>query len=153
LSPGIVVAYEDREASLRAVRILTLMLTAMVTIVGLIAAIGIANTLFMNVIERRREIGIMRAIGSSSADLARLLALEGLLIGVAGALLGLLIGYPLAWLLVGITGDALFRLTFILPPSLLLTTVGLALLLAVVASLGPGLAAARLRAGTTIRYE
>ena len=153
LAPGMIVAYEDRAASLRAVRILSLMLTAMVVIVGAIAAIGIANTLAMNVIERRREIGVIRALGGGAADLARLLALEAAIVGLAGALLGLLLGYPLAHLLVNMTGAALFRLTFTLPPALLATTLGLALLLAVAAALGPGLAAARLRLGATLRYE
>lgn len=153
LSPGAVVAYEDREASLRAVRILSLMLTAMIVIVGAIAAIGIANTLAMSVIERRRELGIMRALGGGAAALARLLALEAAIIGAAGALLGLALGYPLARLLVDITGRSLFRLSFTLPPALLATTVALALGLAVAASLGPGLAAARLRVGAIIRYE
>jgi putative ABC transport system permease protein len=153
LGPGVVAAYEDREASLRAVRILSLMLTAMVVIIGLIAAIGIANTLAMNVVERRRELGVMRALGGSAAALARLLALEASLVGLAGALLGLALGYPLARLLVGLTGDALFRLTFLLPPSLLLLTLGMAQLLAIVAALAPGLAAGRLRVAETLRYE
>jgi putative ABC transport system permease protein len=153
LSPGMVVAYEDREASLRAVRILSLMLTAMVIIIGAIAAVGIANTLAMNVMERRREFGILRAIGGGAADLARLLALEALLIGLAGAVIGLGLGYPLARLLVGLTGDALFQLTFTLPLDVVLTTLALAVLLALAAALGPGLGAARLRVGEAIRYE
>lgn len=153
LNPSLIVAYEDREASLRAVRILSLMLTAMVIIIGLIAAVGIANTLAINVTERRRELGIMRAIGAGTVALARLLALEALVIGSLGAALGLLLGYPLANLLVNITSASLFKLTFTLPLDLVAATVGLAVLLAVAASLLPGLAAARLRVSEALRYE
>jgi putative ABC transport system permease protein len=153
LNPSVLVAYEDREASLRAVRILSLMLAAMVVIVGAIAAIGIANTLTMNIIERRREVGIMRAVGAGAAELGGLLAVEASFIGLVGAGVGILAGIPLAHLLVTMTGEALFKLTFTLPPELLLMTTGLALVLAVGASLGPGLLAARLRVGETLRYE
>jgi ABC-type antimicrobial peptide transport system permease subunit len=79
--------------------------------------------------------------------------LEAGFIGLAGAGLGLMLGYPLALLLVRLTGDALFRLTFTLTPAAVLLTLGAAVLLAVGAALGPGLLAARLPVTEALRYE
>lgn len=73
------------------------------TIVGLlavavvIAVIGVANTLSLSVIERRRESATLRAIGLSKAQLRRMLAVEGMLIAAVGAVLGIVIGLAFGW--------------------------------------------------------
>ena len=59
----------------------------------------------------------------------------------------------LARTLVNLTGESLFRLDFRLPPTTLLATAALALALALIASVGPGLIAARLRPIEALRYE
>jgi putative ABC transport system permease protein len=151
--PGTFAAYADKESTLQVVRILTLLLRAMVTIVGVVGAAGIANTLILNVTERRREIGILRAIGARRGHLLRLLLTEGLALGVLGLALGAALGYLLARALVDLTGASLFRLDFILTPSIALNTAALALALALIASVGPGLIAARLRPIEALRYE
>lgn len=153
LSTSAYAAYADKASTLQAVRILDLLLRAMVTIIGLVGAAGIANTLVLNVTERRREIGIMRAIGAGSGHLLRLLVAEGLALGSLGTALGLALGIALARALVDLTGASLFRLDFLLTPATLAATIGLALGLALVASVGPGLLAARLRPIEALRYE
>ncbi len=60
-----------------------------------VAALGIINTLVMSVLERTREIGIMRAIGASNGEVWRLIMLEGALIGFLGGLVGFLISLGL----------------------------------------------------------
>jgi putative ABC transport system permease protein len=153
LSTSAYAAYSDKASTLQAVRILDLLLRAMVTIVGLVGGAGIANTLVLNVTERRREIGIMRAIGAGSGHLLRLFVAEGLALGLLGTALGLALGIALARALVDLTGASLFRLDFLLTPATLAATIGLALGLALVASVGPGLIAARLRPIEALRYE
>jgi putative ABC transport system permease protein len=70
---------------------------AIIGIIALvIATIGIANTVMMNVRERYREIGVMKAIGGDERDLQRLFVLESGLLGVGGSLAGLTFG----WLIV-----------------------------------------------------
>jgi putative ABC transport system permease protein len=151
--PSTYAAYSDKASTLQAVRILTLLLRAMVTIVGLVGAAGIANTLILNVTERRREIGILRAIGAGAGHLLRLLVAEGLALGLAGLTLGSALGLLLARVLVTVTGASLFRLDFRLTPAIVAATIVLALGLAAIASVGPGLLATRLRPIEALRYE
>ena len=60
---------------------------------------SISNTVSMSVIERTREIGTLRAIGTYPREINRALALEGLLIGLAGSFIGLLLGWAASFLL------------------------------------------------------
>ncbi|WP_245806848.1 ABC transporter permease [Krasilnikoviella flava] len=77
--------------------------TALGIVVGLLAAavvialIGVANTLSLSVIERRRESATLRAIGLSKGQLRGMLAVEGLLIALVGAALGVLLGLVYGW--------------------------------------------------------
>ncbi len=64
----------------------------LVAVVLLIAAVGIVNTIFMSVFSRVREIGVLRAYGMVPRQIVRLFTLEGLLVGIFGALLGVLLG-------------------------------------------------------------
>lgn len=59
----------------------------------LVATIGIANTMMMNVMERTREIGVMKAIGGDDTDVQRLFVVESLLLGLGGGLLGIAFGW------------------------------------------------------------
>ncbi len=54
----------------------------MTVVMALVGSIGLSGTLSINVIERRREIGVMRAVGASSLDVAFIFMAEGLLLGV-----------------------------------------------------------------------
>lgn len=65
-------------------------------IIGLIIVLTISNTQTMSVLERTTEIGTSLAIGSRSSEVLRLFLLEGALIGIAGGILGLALGYLLA---------------------------------------------------------
>ena len=68
--------------------------------VTLIALLGVANTQALSVVERTREIGLLRAIGMQPRQVARMLRAETLLVGLLGTTLGLLAGMAAAWLAV-----------------------------------------------------
>jgi len=82
------------------IRSAVMMITAIITAIAagalLISAIGITNTMIMNVLERRREIAIMKSIGARDRDINRMFLLEGMLIGVLGGLIGLFLGWALS---------------------------------------------------------
>ncbi|NND97593.1 MAG: FtsX-like permease family protein, partial [Pirellulaceae bacterium] len=84
-----------------------LLITALITAIAagalFISALGITNTMIMNVLERRREIAIMKAIGARDRDVHRMFMVEGMLIGVLGGLSGLLLGLGIT----RICGDAI----------------------------------------------
>ncbi|MEW9519699.1 ABC transporter permease [Streptomyces tubercidicus] len=75
------------------------MMYALDALAILIALLGIANTLSLAVLQRTRELGLLRALGSTRAQLRRMINGEALLLGVQGAVTGLLLGLGGAWAL------------------------------------------------------
>ncbi|MFQ5942191.1 MAG: ABC transporter permease [Anaerolineales bacterium] len=72
---------EDQEQAEAQFSILTTILMTMTIVMAVVGSIGLSGTLSINVIERRREIGVMRAVGGSSRDVALIMIMEGLLLG------------------------------------------------------------------------
>jgi putative ABC transport system permease protein len=73
---------EDRLEAEAQFSILTTILMTMTVVMAAVGSIGLSGTLSINVIERRREIGVMRAVGASSADVGMIFIGEGLMLGV-----------------------------------------------------------------------
>ena len=69
-------------------------------LIGLIAlvtaSLGIANTMIMSILERRREIGVLKALGADDSDIRRIFLYEAAAIGTAGAALGIVFGWLIA---------------------------------------------------------
>ncbi|WP_037225091.1 FtsX-like permease family protein, partial [Rhodococcus sp. R1101] len=70
-----------------------------------IAILGIVNTLALSVVERRREIGMLRAVGMQRAQVRRTIYLESLLIAVFGAVVGVVLGLAFGWAFVRTLAD------------------------------------------------
>jgi putative ABC transport system permease protein len=84
-----------------------LVFTAMTVVAGvalLVSALGIINTMLMSVLERVREIGIMKAVGARDGHIQQMFLVEGALLGLCGGLLGLLLGWSASF-----PGDAWLR--------------------------------------------
>jgi len=84
---GIGLSYTDTAAEIQAnanaqFSILTTLLLIMTFLIAVVGSFGLSGTLSINVLERRREIGVMRAVGASSADVAFIFVGEGMLLGV-----------------------------------------------------------------------
>ncbi|MBI5302421.1 MAG: ABC transporter permease [Chloroflexi bacterium] len=146
-------AYRETRAAKEQTRILTLALYAMSLIIGALGALGVVNTLTLNVLERRREIGVLRSMGAEDKNLVQVFLTEGIAMGLGGWMLGLLIGYPLGQLLLNLMQAVLFHIDYIFTPTMMLASLAFALILAMIASLAPALAAARMRVGQVLRYE
>jgi putative ABC transport system permease protein len=135
--------------------ILTSVLMIMVILAAAVGSIGLMSTMSMNVIERTREIGVMRAIGASSLAIAGMFVVEGVLVGVLSWLLALPLSYPGARLFSDLIGDILLEM----PLDFRYSTGGLALwlvivtVLAALASLWPALQATKVSVREALAYE
>lgn len=119
-----------------------------------VASLGIINTLTMNVMERTKEIGMLRSIGMTREQVILMILAEAGLIGIVGGLLGLLFGALLSKIfLEAMMVMSGYRLTFILPPEGVVISLILALVISQLAALIPGLRAARTSIMEAIHYE
>lgn len=146
-------AYTDQRSSRQAIGVLTLMLNAMVVVVAVVGAAGIANALLISIAERRREFGVLRAVGAGARQVVAMLVSEGVMLAFFGLLLGVIAGYPLALLLVAITSRELFALSFHLSFQTLGLTFVIGILAVAAISSVPGLIASRIRPIQVLRYE
>jgi putative ABC transport system permease protein len=113
-------------------------------IVVLVAGVALLNTLTLSVLERRREIGVLRAMGSSRRFTLRMVLAEAAGIGVVGGVLGLVLGCVDQWLFSLVSGDMMnFHVTFRPSWMALAFTLG-ALAISLLGSVPPARRAARL---------
>jgi putative ABC transport system permease protein len=127
--------------------ILSLFLGAIAGISLLVGGIGIMNTMFMSVLERRREIGMLKAIGMAEREILKLFITESIMIGIAGGTLGLLLGGFLLWLF-GALG-----LPAVLLPEVAAGAVLFSGFVGVISGLVPAKQAAQLDPVDALRYE
>jgi putative ABC transport system permease protein len=116
---------------------------ALLALAILIALLGIGNTLALSIVERTRELGVLRAVGMTRKQLRSTIRWESVIIAVQGALLGLVIGVFFGWALVTALEDEGLN-TFTVPVLSLVVVVVLAALAGVVAAVMPARRAARL---------
>jgi putative ABC transport system permease protein len=117
-----------------------------------IAVLGIVNTLALSVIERTREIGLLRAVGLGRLQLAGTVTVESVLTAVFGTVVGLVVGVALASALPSVyADDGLSEL--VIPWGNLAGMLGLAVVVGVLAALWPATRAARMRVLDAVSYE
>ncbi|MCA1737366.1 MAG: ABC transporter permease [Actinobacteria bacterium] len=118
-----------------------------------VSAFGVVNTLSMSVFERTREIGVLRAIGTTRLQVGRLIIDEGVVMSLIGCLLGVAVGSALGYLFVKGSGAAGFEVAFFYPtvPALLALLSGL--FIGVFAGLLPARSAARTNIVEAVQYE
>lgn len=116
-------------------------------------ALGIASVLIVSVVQRSREIGILRAIGTSRARVLRIFLLQGAILGAAGSVLGIFIGSGLALFFASLTKNADGSATFPvdLNPRLFLFASTVAIVTGVLAAISPAQRAASLDPAEVIR--
>jgi putative ABC transport system permease protein len=122
-------------------------------IVVLVAAVALLNTLTLSVLERRREIGVLRAMGSSRRFTLQMVLAEAVGIGVVGGVLGLMFGLTDQWLYSLVSGDIMnFTVDFRPSPMALVFAVG-AIAISLLGSLPPARRAARLNIIEAVSVE
>ncbi|AWZ04253.1 MULTISPECIES: FtsX-like permease family protein [unclassified Streptomyces] len=116
---------------------------ALLSMALVIAALGIANTLALSVLERGKEIGTLRAIGMERAGVSRMIRTEALLVGALGAVVGTVMGVFTGWALGRTLAESVAGYALVVPWGRLALGVLLALAGALLASLWPARRAAR----------
>ena len=130
------------------------MFDVMALISVVVGSLGIVNTLTMSVIERTREIGMLRAIGTTRIQIIRMVLAEAGLMGVIGGVLGVGTGVVLARILfIGMTTMSGYSLTFVLPPDSIFISLIAAVIISQVAAIFPSRRASRVKILEAVRYE
>jgi putative ABC transport system permease protein len=118
-------------------------IVGLLAVAVLIALIGVANTLALSVLERRRESATLRALGLSKRQLRSMLAIEGTFIAgvgaVLGVVLGLLYGWAGSWIVLNLVGDVHLAM----PWRDVAIVIGVAVVAGLVASVAPARSATR----------
>lgn len=156
LDPYLVLSVRDRAEAATAyaesVNEIVSVLYAVLALSVLIALLGIVNTLALSVIERTREIGLMRAVGVGARQLAVVIALEAVLTAVHGTILGIATGLGVSAAVPGALADRGMT-TLAIPWGDLGVIVAVAVVIGLVASVGPAWRATRIPVLTAVATD
>lgn len=135
--------------------LLVVMLMALAGLTALVGGLGLANTMALNVLERSREIGILRAMGAERPMLRRLVLVEGLAVALISGVLAAILALPLTLILDRIMGNALLGspLSFVFSPAAALGWLALVVIIGLVACWLPAESAARMTIRAALAYE
>jgi putative ABC transport system permease protein len=157
---GYPISYTQTIAAVRASRegpndIIVKFLISMAVLLALVGGLGLAGTMSINVLERIRELGVMRSIGAGQLEIFQIVLVEGIVIGLLGWLIGTLLSVPVSTWLSDLTSEELLSQ----PPTFAyaLGGVGLWLLivlgLAATATAAPAWRATRITIRVALAYE
>jgi len=135
---------------------MNLFLSGIAAISLLVGAIGIANTMFMSVMERTRQIGTLKALGTTNSEIMKLFLFESAMIGFIGGLIGVLLGFVAS----GIISELGIRMmggigtsVTVITPQLILFAIGFSVFIGMISGLLPARRAANLQPVEALRYE
>ena len=130
-------------------------LMSMSVLLAVVGGIGLMGTMGLNVLERIREIGVMRAIGASNDSVLQIFVVEGVLIALLSWLIGTVLAIPMGKVLSNAVGMEVLRtpLTYTVPVSGILAWLVIVTVLAALASYLPARDAARLTVREVLSYE
>lgn len=136
-------------------KVLVNSLLAMAILMALVGTLGLMSTVSMNVLERTREIGVMRAIGATPVKIRNLIVWEGLTIGVISIVIAFLTSLLLSWYMGEFIGRISFRTPLTLSVSLLAIAIWIVIILAgsYVATIFPARRANTVTTREALAYE
>jgi putative ABC transport system permease protein len=144
-----------RQQNGQAMNILVIFLLTMAILTAIVGSIGLMGTMGMNVMERTREIGVMRAIGAVDGEIIKSVVVEGLMIGLISWVVAVVLSYPISYALLTMISTAMVDASM----PLLINWQGfvlwlvLVIFLSAVASVVPARSAARLTIREVLAYE
>jgi putative ABC transport system permease protein len=125
------------------------------TVVGMVALLGVVSALFISVLQRRRELGLLRAVGASRTQILRSVLSEAILMGVVGAVIGFGVGLMLEWYVIDVLllDESGFSFPMRIPWMEAGIVTAASIALATLAGCWPAYHATRLRIPEAIAYE
>lgn len=135
--------------------ILVTLLVVMAILVAFVGGLGLMGTMSINVLERTREIGVMRAVGASDGSILRIVLVEGILVGIISWVFGGLMAYPIGAYLSQVVGTLLLEseLRFIFATTGAVGWLIGIIIIGTLASILPAWNASRLSVRQTLAYE
>lgn len=140
--------------------IMTLFLTAIAAISLLVGAVGIANTMFTTVLEKTKDIGIMKSIGAKNRDILLIFLFNSGMVGLAGGIIGGIIGVLgsllISSLLSGVIpaeGGVSYNSIAVVTPKIILLVLGISILIGILSGVIPAYNASKKNPVDALRYE
>ena len=148
-------AGEIREQNVSQFNVIVYLMLAMAVLAAVVGGMGLMGTMSINVVERGREIGVMRSIGAASPAIVGIFVLEGMFVGALSWLLAVPLSYPGAQIFSAAIGQGLMSLPldFMYPVSSLLLWLAIVLVISALSSLWPALRATRVSVRESLAYE
>jgi putative ABC transport system permease protein len=131
----------------------TIGLNIVLSLLAAPALLGLANAMGINVIERTREIGMLRAVGAKRRQIRRMIVAESLLLSLMGIALGIVSGIMLSFVMTGVLEFFGLRIPYDFPSAGVLTAIAAGLICGILAALIPARRASDLQIVAALAYE
>jgi putative ABC transport system permease protein len=135
---------------------ITMFLGSIAAVSLLVGAVGIANTMFMSVMERTRQIGLLKALGATDNEVMKLFLIESGLFGVVGGVIGITVGILISVLITAIGPQMIGQgvaMTTVIPPSLIIFALAFSIITGVLSGVMPARNAAKMNHVDALRIE
>ncbi|MBI5032838.1 MAG: ABC transporter permease [Chloroflexi bacterium] len=135
--------------------IISVLLMVMAVLMAAVGGLGLMGTMSLNVLERTREIGVMRAVGASNGAVRNIVLAEGVFIGLLSAMIAALLSFPLSQAFSDLVGNAIFQLPLSYSVSMegIVAWFIIVTILSALASFLPAFNASRLTVREILAYE
>ena len=146
----------EERAEVQAIfEVIVVLLLFMAVLLAVIGGLGLMGTMSINVLERTREIGVIRAIGASDGSVLKIFITEGIIIGVISWAIGTLLAFPMSRWLSDLVGQRFLysSLSYTFSISGVLLWLAVVILLSAVASFIPAWNASRITVREVLAYE
>ncbi len=153
--PGATTGTEFYQSVTAITNIIIYFMMVMAVLIAIVGGLGLMGTMSINVLERTREIGVMRAIGASNGDIQTIVIVEGMVVGIVSWVFSILASIPITGVLTSGVGSSTFG--FPLPPVIdpkgMIAWLAFTMVLTIISSALPARSASRLTVKDTLAYE